>query len=75
MDYINIGARRLCGTGGQKYGLSLRQSLAFNFFIIFISLQPLTELLTYLVHDVFVVFPWIWNIGLRVWPFGEEGSH
>ena len=70
MDYLNTGARRLCEAGGQKYGLSLRQSLAFNFFECLYL-----ELLTSSVHDVFVVFPWIWNRSLRVWSLGEEGSH
>ena len=38
MDSLNTGARRLCGAGGQLYGLSLRQSFAFNFLLnVYIS--------------------------------------
>ena len=33
MDYLDTGVRRMCGARGQQYGLSLRQSLAFNFLL------------------------------------------
>ena len=68
MEYLNTGARRLCGAAGQLYGLSLRQTLAFNFFeCLYLCNHSLNclHLLTYLVHDVFVDFPWIWNLSLR----------
>ena len=74
MDYLNTGARQLCGAGVNTMDLIYAKALRLTFWNVYTSVT-LIELLTYLVHNGFVVFPWIWNTSLRVWPLGEEGGH
>ena len=50
------------------------RALCLTFLNVYISVTT-HELLTYSVHDVFVVFLWIWNISLRAWPLGQEARH
>ena len=64
------------GLGVNNMNLVYAKALRLTFFkCLYLCNHSFIELLTSLAHDVFVVFPLIWNISLRVCPLGEEGSH